>query len=178
MVSDKKAKFIWDKSCQQAFEQLKQALTSSDILAFPIHGLPFLVDSDSSEKSVGAVLSQVQDGRECVKAYMSKAMNKHEQLYCTTRKELLAAVTALRTFHSYLYGQKVLLRTDNSAVSWLRKLKNPTGQVARWIQEIETYDMFHIRSENVCQKNRTAVSFFLNDLALNCVTFRVHVIIR
>ena len=40
------------------------------------------------------------------------------------------------------------------------------------------YDMFHIRSENVCQKNRTAVSFFLNDLALNCVTFRVHVIIR
>ena len=87
------------------------------------------------------MLSQVQDGCERVIAYMSKAMNKHEQLYCTTRKELLAAVTALRTFHSYLYGQKVLLRTDNSAVSWLRKLKNPTGQVARWIQKIETFDL-------------------------------------
>ena len=33
MVSDKKAKFTWNESCQQAFEQLKQALTSSDILA-------------------------------------------------------------------------------------------------------------------------------------------------
>ena len=141
MVSDKKKKFSWDQSCQQAFEQLKAALTSSDILAYPIHGLPFVLDTDSSDKSVGAVLSQVQDGRERVIAYMSKVMNKHEQLYCTTRKELLAVVQALRTFHSYLYGQKVLLRTDNSAVSWLRQLKNPTGQVARWIQEIETYDL-------------------------------------
>ena len=123
MVSDKKAKFTWNESCQQAFEQLKQALTSSDILAYPIHGLQFILDTDRSDKSVGAVLSQEQNGRERVIAYMSKAMNKHEQLYGTTRKELLAAVNALRTFRSCLYGQPVLLRTDNSAVSWLRQLK-------------------------------------------------------
>jgi hypothetical protein len=31
--------------------------------------------------------------------------------------------------------------TDNSAVSWIKKLKNPTGQVARWLQTVETYDI-------------------------------------
>ena len=63
MVSDKKAKFTWNESCPQAFEQLKQALTSSDILAYPIHGLQFILDTDSSDKSVGAVLAQEQNGR-------------------------------------------------------------------------------------------------------------------
>ncbi|CAC5422836.1 unnamed protein product [Mytilus coruscus] len=34
----------------------------------------------------------------------------------------------------------VLLRTDNAAVSWLQSLKDPTGQVARWLQTLGTYN--------------------------------------
>ena len=49
-------------------------------------------------------------------------------------------MTALRKFHPYLYDQQVLLRIDNAAVSWIKYLKNPTGQMTRWLQEIETYD--------------------------------------
>ena len=97
------------------------------------------MDTDASDKPAGAVLSQSQDGTEKVIAYLSKTMNRHERCYCVTRKELLAVVTALRKFHPYLYGQQVLLRTDNAAVSWIKRLKNPTGQMARWLQEIETY---------------------------------------
>ena len=85
-------------------------------------------------------------------------MNKHEQLYCTARKELLAAVYALRTFRSYLCGQPVLLRMDNSAVSWLRQLKNPTGQVARWIQEFETYDLVVQHRAGLKHTNADALS--------------------
>ena len=107
---------IWDLigSVSESFPiYFKNALTSLNMLAYPI---PY----------TAVFYSQEQDGREKVIAYMSKAINKHEQLYCATRKELLAVMYALRTFHSYLYGQPVLLRADNSAVSWLRQLKNPT----------------------------------------------------
>lgn len=38
-------------------------------------------------------------------------------------------------FNSYLYGQEILLSTDNSVVSWVKKIKNPTGLVGRWLQE-------------------------------------------
>jgi hypothetical protein len=72
---------------------------------------------------------------------MSKALNKEEQNYCVTRKELLAVVSALKNFHSYLNGQEVLLRTDNAAVSWLKNLKMPSGQIARWLQEIGNYNL-------------------------------------
>jgi hypothetical protein len=49
-----------------------------------------------------------------------EALNKHETSYCTTKKELLAVIVAIKNFHPYVYGQNVLLRTDNSAVSWMQ----------------------------------------------------------
>ena len=63
----------------------------------------------------GAVLSQVQDEEEWVIAYVSKSLEGSEQRYCTARKELLAVVRALKHFKCYLYGQKITVRTDNSA---------------------------------------------------------------
>ncbi|KAK3611727.1 hypothetical protein CHS0354_037306 [Potamilus streckersoni] len=54
---------------------------------------------------------------------MNKSLKKHEVPYCITQKELLAIVLATRSFHSCLYGQNVLLRTDIAAVSWIRNFK-------------------------------------------------------
>ena len=126
---------------EDSFQSLKLTLTTAPILAYPHLGQQFILDTDASEHSVGAVLSQFQDDQERVIAYMSKTMNVHERIYCVTRKELLAVIVALRNFHTYLYGQNVLLRTDNAAVSWMRNLEKPTGQVARWLQELGTYDL-------------------------------------
>lgn len=106
--------------------------------------------------AVGAVLSQIQDDCEKVVSYYSKALNKHEQVYCTTRKELLAVVCALKHFHPYLYGQPVLLRTDNAAVNWMRNLRNP--QVARWLQELGTYNMTVVHRPGTKHNNADALS--------------------
>lgn len=140
-LCEKNSQFTWTDDCQQAFDSLKTALMTPPILAYPIPGKTFILDTDASDRATGAVLSQKHDDGEHVIAYLSKAMNKHEQSYCVTRKELLAVVNALKHFHSYLYGQEVLLRTDNSAVSWVQNLKNPTGQMARWLQEIGNYNL-------------------------------------
>lgn len=54
---------------------------------------------------------------------------------------LLAVVLALKHVYSYLYGQEVLFRTDNSVVSWKKDLKAPTSQRARRLQELGTYNV-------------------------------------
>ena len=87
------------------------------------------------------MLSQFQDGEEPVIAYVSKSLEGSEQRYCTARKELLAVVQALKHFKCYIYGQKITVRTDNSAVSPLHRSKDPVGQPARWIEVIDTYDI-------------------------------------
>ncbi|KAK3106610.1 hypothetical protein FSP39_023509 [Pinctada imbricata] len=157
-LCEKGAKFVWTEECDSSFENLKQRLCTSPILAYPISGLPFILDTDASHAAVGAVLSQVQEDAERVISYMSRAMNVHESSYCITRKELLAVITALRSFHSYLYGQEVLLRTDNSAVSWMKNLKRPTGQTARWLEELGTYNLQVIHRPGKSHSNADALS--------------------
>ncbi|GFV75112.1 retrovirus-related Pol polyprotein from transposon 17.6 [Trichonephila clavipes] len=143
-LTESKQKFQWTKECEDSFLQLKEALTSSPILIYPQPDKPFILDTDASNESVGAVLSQEIDGQERVIAYWSKCLSKPERNYCVTRKELMAIVKAIEHFHHYLYGQKFLLRTDHASLTWLMNFRNTEGQVARWIQRLNEY-YFDIR---------------------------------
>ncbi|GFV16328.1 retrovirus-related Pol polyprotein from transposon 412 [Trichonephila clavipes] len=143
-LTENKQKFQWTKECEDSFLQLKEALTSSPILIYPQPDKPFILDTDASNESVGAVLSQEIDGQERVVAYWSKCLSKPERNYCVTRKKLLAIVKAIEHFHHYLYGQKFLLRTDHASLTWLMNFRNTEGQVARWIQRLNEY-YFDIR---------------------------------
>ena len=68
--------FQWDPACQQAFDDLKQQLTSPPILTYPVFTLLFIVHTDASERAIGGVLSQVQEGEERVIAYWSRQLNR------------------------------------------------------------------------------------------------------
>ena len=140
-LTEKDAPFQWDKECQASFDQLKKALSEAPILAYPNQEKDVILDTDASGEAVGAVLSQQQDGVEKVVGYFSKALSRSEREYCVTRKELLAVVLAVKHFHPYIYGRRVTLRTDNAAVSWMKSLKVPTGQTARWLELLGTYDL-------------------------------------
>ena len=71
-------KFVWDAACDDAFRRLKEALTGSDIMGYPLN------DVDASDIGIGAVLHQVQGDKERVIAYASRALNKAESNYCIT----------------------------------------------------------------------------------------------
>ena len=62
-LTRKGQKFNWSSEYQEAFATLKHALTSPLILAMPRDSGEFILDTDASEKSIGSVLSQCQDGR-------------------------------------------------------------------------------------------------------------------
>jgi hypothetical protein len=139
-LTEKGAKFQWTETCQNAFDTLKHALTTSPILAYPREDCQYILDTDASDVGIGAVLSQVQDGEERVIAYASTVLNKHERRYCVTRKELYAVVKFVKQFKPYLYGKKFLIRTDHGSLRWLFNFKDPEGQIARWLEVLSEYD--------------------------------------
>ena len=49
-----------------------------------------------------------------------------------TELETLATVWAVTHFHSYLYGNKVTVITDHSAVKVILETSNPTGKHGHW----------------------------------------------
>ena len=136
-----KRSFTWGEKQQEAFDKLREALTSAPLLTLPNTSDPFILDTDASDYAIGAVLSQVQNGEERVVCYASCTLTPEQRRYCTTRKELLAVVRFTRQFRHYLLGRNFVVRTDHSSLTWLLRFKQPQGQLARWLEELSQYHM-------------------------------------
>uniref|UniRef100_A0A3B1IQI2 Gypsy retrotransposon integrase-like protein 1 n=1 Tax=Astyanax mexicanus TaxID=7994 RepID=A0A3B1IQI2_ASTMX len=139
-LTKKHVRFQWTPECQAAFEELKSSLTSTPVLGYPRDHGNLILDTDASNFGIGAVLSQVQDGAERVLAYGSRRLSSTEQNYCTTRRELLAVVEFTRHFRQYLLGRPFIVRSDHSSLRWLVNIKEPEGQLARWLEKLAEYD--------------------------------------
>ena len=138
-LTSKDTEWEWNEECQQAFEALKCKLVEAPVLGYPDPVLPYILDTDASAVGVGAVLSQVQDGKERVIAYFSKTLSPPERNYCVTRRELLAVIKAVGHFKPYLYGRPFTLRTDHASLMWLCQRKEPSNQVARWLEILSEF---------------------------------------
>ena len=53
----------WNIECQQAFDTLREKLTTAPVLGYADYTKPFILKADASHDGLGAVLSQEQDGK-------------------------------------------------------------------------------------------------------------------
>ena len=89
-VTEKRRLHLSPEACE-AFNRLKAACLQAPILAFLDFNKPFLLETDASGRSLGAVLSQKQaDGWYHPIAYASCVMNETEQRYHSNKQEFLA----------------------------------------------------------------------------------------
>jgi hypothetical protein len=134
----------WEQVHSQACQQLKQALVSAPVLVMPDYNKPFIIQTDASGVGIGAVLCQLHevDGKMVEKptAYVSRGLKKHEKNYSVTHLELLAVVWSLKQFRHYVLGKKFLLQTDHIALESIRKTKDLSGRMARWILVLQEYE--------------------------------------
>jgi hypothetical protein len=158
-LTEKGRAFLWTEECQIAFDRLKAHLTSAPVLCMPDDDRPYVLDTDASDFAIGAVLSQNFGGEERVVAYASKRLTRTEANYCVTRRELLAVVYFIKYFRHYLLGrQSFLVRTDHAALQWLRRIPEPVGQQARWLETLEEYNFTVVHRSGVHHSNADAMS--------------------
>jgi hypothetical protein len=58
---------------------------------------------------------------------------------------------------SFLYVSNIM-RTDHGSLRWLLSLKNPEGQLARWLQVLSSYDMTIVHRPGRQHRNADALS--------------------
>ena len=134
--------FVWSPKCQEAFQRLKDTLTSAAILAFPDFSREFLLETDASIHGLGAVLSQVQaTGGTRPIAFASRTLQSHEKNYGSTELEGLAVVWAAKHFRQYLYGHRCQVYTDHEALKALLNTPHPSGKLARWGLVVQEMDL-------------------------------------
>ena len=130
---------MWRPKCATAFLMLRDALVRSPIVAFPKESGDYVLDTDASNFGLGGVLSQIQDDQERVIAYCSRALRPSQRKYCTTKREMLAAVSMCIQFRSYLRGARFVIRTDHKSLVWLHRFKNTEGMMARWLHTVQQF---------------------------------------
>lgn len=140
-----KAEWTWGPEQENAFNTLKNVISTEPVLALPQDNCPFRVEADSSNFAIGAVLSQKVDNKWRPVAFMSKALQEAERNYEIYDKELLAIVTALEEWRHYLLGasEPFEIWSDHQNLQYFRKPQKLNRRQARWYSELQSYD-FHL----------------------------------
>ncbi len=121
----------WTELCQQAFTQVKATLCGGPLLHSPHFSLPFLLQTDTSDRGLGAILAQEIEGEERPVLYISRKLSKREMMYSTFEKECLAIRWAILTLRYYLLGWEFTLCSDHAPLQWLHRIKD-TNARRRW----------------------------------------------
>ncbi len=130
----------WTADCETAFQHLKKCLCSKPILRSPDFSHEFILQTDASDRGVGAVLSQKDDeGNEHPTAYFSRKLLEREQKYLTIEKECLAIKLGVGAFRTYLLGRPFTIQTDHRSLEWLDRIKENNARLTRWSLFLQPY---------------------------------------
>ena len=91
-LTKKQARFNWSAECQLMFDRWRFELTTSPMLQFPKYDSPFVVHTDDSKMSLGAVLSNMMDNVDQPIVYPYRPLGRTEANYSTTKRDALAVV--------------------------------------------------------------------------------------
>src|SRR5258706_3259686 len=120
-LTRKSKNWLWGTAEQQAFDALKNTVTSAPMLAFPSKSGLFRLEFDASNFTTGAVLSQQQEDRLFHPiGFMLKSFSDTERNYQIHDKEMLAIMHALEEWRHLLKGsnQKFEIHTDHKNLSY------------------------------------------------------------
>jgi hypothetical protein len=130
--------FTIDDKATTAFEHLKNLFKLGSFLRHFEPSLETVIESDSSDYAISAVLSQKHGDTLFPVAFMSRKMNDAERNYEIHDKELLAIVAAVRLWRHYLEGleRPFVILTDHQSLQYFQTEKVLTRRQAGWSEHI------------------------------------------
>ena len=118
-------------------------MVTSPILLHPNPEKPYIVECDSSNYAIGAILSQKDENNKLHPvAYYSRSLNNSEINYSITDKELLAIKSAFSTWRHLLLGAKyqITVYTDHRNLLYTLGGKIGNQRQHRWHLFFQEYN--------------------------------------
>jgi hypothetical protein len=111
----KKNSFSWNPTTNQSFQDLKEAMCTTHVLALPHFTETFVLECDASGKGIGAIL--MQDGRPL--SFASRQISEQHLGKSTYEKEMLDILHAVDIWHLYLFGQCFQIKTYHHSLKYV-----------------------------------------------------------
>ena len=135
--------FQWTDSHEEAFQKLKDNISSDMCLQCFDTTKPVTLQVDASKVGLGAVLIQNDSqGRGMPVAFASKSLTPAETRYANIECKMLAVVFGCMKFHHYLYGRKFICESDHKPLEdiHLKHLSDAPPRLQRLLLKIQPYD--------------------------------------
>ena len=130
--------WAWESEQQNAFEAIKQVITTLPVLAYFDKTKKDTIQCNSSKKGLGAVL--LQESKPVM--YMSRALTETEQRYSNIERELLAIVFALERQNHYTFGRTITVQSDHQPLQsiWKKSIASASPRLQRLLLRLAHYD--------------------------------------
>lgn len=154
LLKKDRKKFSWTEEAEAALGMLKTVLVTAPVLANPNFQIPFIIETDSSDLAIGAVLVQVQEGERKTIAYFSKKLSSTQRRYSATERECLAVLLSIEHFKHFVEGSQFIVQTDAMSLTFLQtmSIESKSPRIARWALKLAKYDLllqYKKGSENI-----------------------------
>ncbi|KAF7802180.1 putative mitochondrial protein [Senna tora] len=127
--------FKWSDHSQEAFEELKKAITTVPILAMPDFTKPFELETDASDTGIGAVLMQSKR----LITYYSHVLSNRARQHSVYERELMAIVFEVKKWRHYLLGHRFVIKTDKKALKFLLEQRITDPDQQKWVSKLMGY---------------------------------------
>ncbi|KAL1261163.1 hypothetical protein QQF64_008990 [Cirrhinus molitorella] len=138
-----KTPVVWTEEHKNTLGTLIDILTQPPVLAYPDFNSPFTLHTDASEKGLGAVLYQWQNGKLRVIAYGSRTLTPAEKNYNlhSGKLEFLALKWAIcEKFRDYLfYAPHFTVYTDNNPLTYVMSTAKLNAVGHCWVGELSDF---------------------------------------
>lgn len=140
----KEVEFKWGRDEEQAFERLKEALSSKPVLQAFDPKRATELHTDASALGLGTLLLQRDDQKRLRIVYaISRRTSEIERNYHSSKLKLLAIIWAVTRLRPMLANVEFTIVTDCQALLHLSTSKTINPQIIRWNDLLSEYN-FHI----------------------------------
>ena len=148
-LTRKDVRFDWTPTHQEAFEKLKNALSSAPCMSYFDKNKQTFVTVDASPVGISTILSQKSKNSDMnsqqIIAYASRALSDTEKRYSQTEKEALAIIWAVEHFHLFIYWSEFTLVNDHKPLEIIygQRTAKTSARIERWVLRLQP-DAFKI----------------------------------
>ena len=134
--------FVFDEAAKQAFDTLISiALNPANFIYFVNYELTIILRCDSSTEAVGWTILQFvpEQARYVSCGYGVKCFSPTQQRYGASEREILGAITALKSCESILAGADVIVQLDCRGIVLVAAAAETNSKMQRYLAYIQSF---------------------------------------
>ncbi|KAM1895446.1 hypothetical protein ACFX13_044199 [Malus domestica] len=140
-----KENFEWGPPHQEAFDSIKAYLTSPPVLVPPQRGKPLKLYISASDKSIGSLLAQNNEGgKEQAVYYLSRILTEVETRYSLVERLCLALYFTANKLRHYMLPCHVHIIAKTDVIKYMLSKPMLTGRIGKWILALSEFSFQYV----------------------------------